>query len=341
MLDTTYEVFAAKRRGIKRRIDELKRRDSLKKYAEHWRGLELKPLKRVIGAEDGSANHKKYKSIVFYAANALALIYDDGLEEYKCSDIDILYPYRDVENRLAIYRSILELKASLQALDKVDLFLIDGSIFTDLVTSRGVDKGLRQEDVKEVVELLPELEAAEGATIASKELACELNGNSMDKIVFLEYLEYLSCLQKLLEKGHDKLVGISKTSTRAEFNEGIPDMAIFEEITMDAGYSKPTSDLFPIWKKFPIYHEFFKNFVFTTCYARLEDRKGVLLVEFPREITEGEVEEALRAIGSTSVMGYPYLLRKAHREAVITNREMQKLALSLGIVEKTGREVLG
>jgi NurA-like 5'-3' nuclease len=143
-----------------------------------------------------------------------------------------------------------------------------------------------------------------------------------------------------LERGHDKLVGISKTSTRAELNEGIPDIAIFEEITSDTGYSKPTSDLFPLWKKFPIYHEFFKSFVFTTCYARLENKKGVLMVEFPKEVTEKEVAEALRAIRSTSVMGYPYPLMKAHKEVVITNREMQKLALSLGITEKTGREVL-
>jgi NurA-like 5'-3' nuclease len=338
MLDTTYEAFAAKRRKIKTRIDELKRRGSLNKYSDRWRISELKPLERIIGAEDGSANHKKYKSIVFYAANALALIYDGKLKGFKCADIDILYPYRDVENRLAIYRSILELKASLQALDKADLFLIDGSIFSDLVSNRGIETGLSREDVGEVLELLPELEAADGAAIASKELAGELKG-SMDKIIFLEYLEYLSCLQKLLERGHDKLVGISKTSSRAELDEGIPDIAIFEEITRDSGYSKPTSDSL-VWKKFPIYEDFFRSFVFTTCYARLEDKKGVLMVEFPREILEEEVEEALRAIRSTSVMGYPYPLRKAHREVVITNREMQKFALSLGIVEKTGREVL-
>lgn len=338
MLDTTYEAFAARRQRIKRRIDELKLRGSLTKYSKRWHSLELEPLQRIIGAEDGSANHKKYKSIVFYAANALALVYDGKVKEYKCSDIDVLYPYRDIETRLGMYRSILELKASIQALDRVDLFLIDGSIFSDLV-SKKVETELNREEVEEVLELLPELESEDNLGIASKELAGELKG-SMEKIIFLEYLEYLSCLQKLLEKGHDKLVGVSKTSARAELNEGIPDIAVYEEITSDTGHSKPASDLFPLWKKFPLYEEFFRSFVFTTCYVRLENKKGVLLLEFPREVSEEEVVKTMRAVSSVSVMGYPYPLRKAHREVVITNREMQKFALSLGIIEKTGREVL-
>jgi|TARA_B100000959_G_C14934323_1_gene605057 NurA-like 5'-3' nuclease len=339
MLDLTYETFAKNKIRIKRRINELKRKNSLLKYSNKWNKLNIEPLNLVIGAEDGSANHKKYKSIVFYAVNAMAVIYDENIKEYKCSDVDILNPYYDIENRLSLYRSILELKASLQVLDKVDLFLIDGSIFSDLVISRDFGKGLKQEEVDEVKDLLPLFEKDEGTTIKSKEIINELNWDSSQQIAFLEYLEYLSCLQKILARGHKKLIGISKTSMRSDLNEGIPDMAIYEEITKDSGYSKPTSNSL-IWKKFPIYQDFFRSFVFTTCCTRLENNKGVLMAEFPREIPDNEVEDILSAIKSTSVMGYPYLLRKAHRDVVITNREMQKFAISLGIVEKTGREVL-
>lgn len=339
MLDTTYETFAERRQAIRRRIEKLKTKGSLHRYREQWRVLESESMNRVIGAEDGSANHKKYKSIVLYAVNALALVCDGGIKEYKCSDIDILYPYRDVENRLAIYRSILELKASLQVLDEVELFLIDGSIFSDLVTSKAPE-GLSKREVQEVVEFLPELEALSDATIASKELTGKVKGgNRLEKIVFLEYLEYLTALQRLLEHGHEKLVGISKTSSRSELGEGIPDMAVFEEITSQPGFSKPYSKL--LNKSFPVYEDFFRSFVFTTCYARFEERKGVLMVEFPREIREKEIREHLSAISATCVMGYPYPLRKAHRDVVITNRDMQRFVASLGIIEKTGREVLG
>jgi NurA-like 5'-3' nuclease len=337
MLDATYETFAKKRQTIRRKIQKLKTRSTLSNYREQWHPLEPEPRSRVVGAEDGSANHRKYRSLVFYAVNALALVCDDGIKEYKYSDVDLLYPYRDVENRLGIYRSILEVKASLQALDRAELFLIDGSIFSDLVTMRAPE-GLSRKETQEVVELLPELETSDAA-IASKKLAGKVRGgNRLEKLVFLEYLEYLSALQRLLEKGYGKLVGISKTSTRAELGEGIPDMAVFEEVTSEPGFSEPYSKL--LNKSFPVYEDFFRSFVFTTCYARFEERRNVFMVEFPREIKKKKIRECLSAISATCVAGYPYPLRKAHREVVIGDRDMQRFALALGIAEKTGREVL-
>lgn len=337
MLDSTYETFARKKLQIKKKIADLKGRKSLQEYREQWRTFSSEPYRCIVGAEDGSANYRKYKSLVFYAVNALALVFDNEVEEFKYSDVDILFPYRNVDSRVSLYRSILEVKAGIKALDRADIFLIDGSIFSDLVTTK-VSENLDQKEKEELIEMLPELEEGDDVLV-SKKISKKIRGErKLDKIIFLEYLEYLSSLQKLLEHGYSKLVGISKTSTEADLREGMPDMAVYEEVTSEAGFSEPRTKVLP--KHFPVYEEFFRNFVFTRCYARLEDRKGVLMVEFPREVNEEEIEKCLSSLRSTCVKGYPYPLRKAHREVVISDRDIQRFAGALGITEKTGREVL-
>jgi len=342
VLDSTYEVFARKRPQIKRRIADLKSNKKLERYREEWRPFTSEPESCVVGAEDGSANYKKYKSLVFYVANAVALVFDEEVLEFKYSDVDLLYPFRKVESRISLYRSILEVKASLEALKRADMdvFLIDGSIFSDLVAQK-MPVELKKEEREEMIEMLPELEEVR-APIASKKLADKIRGEKrLEKIMYLEYLEYLSALQMLIEEGRDKLVGISKTSSGAELGEDIPDIAVYEEATSSAGFSK----LFitPLNTRFPVYEEFFGSTasMFTKCYARLEDKKGVVMVDFPRQMEEEEIEQVLNAIRGTSVTGYPYPLRRAHRQVVITNRDILRFSRALGITEKTGREVLG
>lgn len=191
--------------------------------------------------------------------------------------------------------------------------------------------------------MFQELERVEGVEIASARFADALEGErKFEKIMFLEYLEFLSSLGRLLEKGIGKLVGISKLSTRSSFMENTPDIAVFEEISKKQGYSRPEYEPLTsqVMGKFPVYDELFKSLVFTTFYARFEDRKGVFLLEVPREIDEEEVLEILCRIKSTCVDGYPYFLTKAHKSVVITNKDVENIFTSLGIHAKTGREVL-
>ena len=64
------------------------------------------------------------------------------------------------------------------------------------------------------------------------------------------------------------------------------------------------------------------------------------MLEVPREIDKSQLEELLERISYTSVDGYPYLLKKAHKDVVIRNSDMDRITGGLGIIEKTGREVL-
>jgi hypothetical protein len=343
MLNITYEAFARKRSALKKRIQLLREEKNLKKYKKHWHALDIKERKAKIGAEDGSINHKKFKNIVLYAVNASAPVYNGRIADSQFSDIDLLYPYREIKDRLDIYRTIFEFKASLKVIDDVDIFLIDGSIYSDLVAPRNLGMGLSKKERMEVMEFLPEIEEGEEVEIISKRLAKDIKGpNRFNKIAYLEYMEYVSTLKRFIERGRDKVVGVSKTASTSSFGEGMPDIAVFDEISKEPGYGFAKEKEKILQKKFPIYEEFFTSYVpfFKYFYARLEKGKGVLMMEVPRDIKEKEIVKMLGIMRSISVDGYPYLLRRAHKDVVITNRDIEKFAVSLGLNELTGREAL-
>lgn len=343
MLDITYEAFAKNRSALRNRIGALKGKKDLEKYKDRWVSLDLEEKKAKIGAEDGSINHKKYKSIALYAVNASAPVYNGKITDAHFSDVDILYPYRGIKDRLDIYRTIFEFKASLKIIDKVDLFLVDGSIYSDLVSPRNLGAGLSRKEHGDVLEMLPEIEESDEVEILSKRIALNIKGpHKFEKIAFLEYLEYLSTLKKFIEKGADKVVGVSKTASTSSFGEAMPDIAIFDEISTKPGYGFAKESRKVLQKSFPVYGEFFNSYVpfFKYFYARLEKNRGVLMMELPRDIREKEIADLLCRIKSITVDGYPYLLRKAHKDVVISNRDIERFAVSLGIKELTGREAL-
>jgi hypothetical protein len=339
MLDLTYEVLAKEKEGIKKRVDQLLDRASMKKYENEWRDTQIKPREGIIGGEDGSINHLRYKNLVIYAVNSAAFVYDSGMKKIIRADVGLLHPYYQIEERLNLYRAIFELRTSLEIIDEVDLFLVDGSLLSDLKALRTLETGLSKSAKEEVESLLPELESSSKVKITSISLTDELGREDYrEKVGYLEYLEYLTCLEKLISRGMDKVVGISKLSTRSTLGRGIPDQAIFDEVTHDAGYSRPEQDF--VSKKFPVYDEFFRSLVFTLSHIRLEDKKGVLLLEVPREIGENEMVKVMEKIRSVSVEGYPYLLKRAHKDVVITKSDMERIVSGLGIISKTGREFL-
>jgi NurA-like 5'-3' nuclease len=202
---------------------------------------------------------------------------------------------------------------------------------------------LNSREREEVLAILPEVEKRlMDMHLAARELSGVFDDKRTEKALFLEYLEYLACLSRLLERGLDKVVGVSKTSTRASLLGSLPDVAVYSRISKEPGFSDLMREPFAskFRRRFPAYDEFFNSIVFTSCYTRLVAGKGVLLIEIPREVDEDVVLDILEGMRGVSVDGYPYPLRKAHREVVITNRDMRVISNSLGLLAKTGREVL-
>jgi NurA-like 5'-3' nuclease len=86
--------------------------------------------------------------------------------------------------------------------------------------------------------------------------------------------------------------------------------------------------------------DYFKSLEFTVFYLRLNDYKNVVKVELPYKASGKEVEKVISIIKKESIEGYPYLLKKAHSEVVIHNKNILELAEIVGLYEKSGREML-
>lgn len=85
--------------------------------------------------------------------------------------------------------------------------------------------------------------------------------------------------------------------------------------------------------------EKFKKYGIVSFYFKL--RKNALI--FKAEIFEkniNRIEEIVSNLRFFEFKGYPYILRRAHREAKISNSDMEKFVKLLSIKEKTGREIL-
>ncbi len=340
MLESTYETLAAKKRAIREKADTIAARGDSDDVRSLWRPMEFKEEKRAIGAEDGSENQRSYKGFALYAANAVSLVFNGATKEFVGSDVDLMAPYR-VEERISIYRGILEFRVALEALRFSDVFLVDGSLRSSLSSPRGMNEGLDSEEREEVESLLPALEESEKMEIASRGLGSGFGENRDVKQAYLEYLEYLCCLARLLREGMDKIVAISKTSSRSTLSDGLPDVAAFEGATPEPGYSELAYEgTAQMRRSFPMYDDFLNGLEFTVSCVRLERGRGVMMMEVPRKLADEQVVEILEGIRAVSVDGYPYPLRKAHRRCAISNRDMDVILNSLGILAKTGREAL-
>ncbi|MHA1505780.1 MAG: DNA double-strand break repair nuclease NurA [Candidatus Asgardarchaeia archaeon] len=369
MLDELLEKAASKREKILRTISKLElkvKEDDVKKY---W--IEYEPEEydyTNIGAEDGSFNTRRYKNFEIFAVCAEAISYVGGKMYFsKAADVDVMKPFLYVRDRVRFYMSILEKKTALESLrehgDTLDVFFLDGSLIGDIIRPTAYEKRPKKvikEYVKEKYfpKVKREVDNGKTDTISSKELIDEiayddfLKGNMISATIYLEYLENLYTLSRIMEFSK-KIVSVSKTARSNDYFEkyGVitPDIVLFEKYCKTPGYSimkekaivdgSHTSEKYK--RAFPILEDFFRGKRMTIFYARLEEDGPMLKFEVPARIDEDEVKRILSIAKSMSVKGYPYLLRKAHRDAIIRNRDMMTVIKVIRIIEKTGREFLG
>ncbi|MCK9151706.1 DNA double-strand break repair nuclease NurA [Methanobacterium alcaliphilum] len=350
MLESLLELALVKRDNLRDKLEELyaSAPDTSQKWVEHTFNENKEDL--ILSAGDGSIHKKKFLSFVFYVISAETLIYKNKLETIENSNIDIMPHHRFVEDRLRNHMSLFELKNALKSLKdhKVDYYLFDGSILGNLIRPIPMDRELSAE-IKDQIRsrYLNSLEGElnlEQVDISSNKFEdhiAEKFNNKTEAMVYLESLENLLVISKLL-KYDKKIVGISKTSTSNElFELDIPDMALFDRNHRKQGYSLPKTQ--EVSKKvkhdFPVENDFFRGLTFTTFYARLEDNKNLLKFELPYKAEEEEIENLLNIIKTNCTEGYPYLLKKAHNDVVIKKRDMLHLLRIMGLDnEITGRE---
>ncbi|MCF0226524.1 MAG: DNA double-strand break repair nuclease NurA [Methanobrevibacter sp.] len=349
MLNSLY-IEAAKKRGIiKEILPELTGEGSI---PDMWEEIQVKPSSEdfSLAAGDGSFNKKNFLAFTFFAVGAESVIYNGEFKKIDDSIIDSIEHCPFIDDLLRLYMGVLELKSAINTIEymDVDYYFIDGSLFGDLI--RSFPKNIlinkkRQEELLSLVDELKESVKYFNYKLQAKRLIDQYYPNYADKndyIMFLTSIELL-CLLKQLFQHKEKLIAISKTSINKDlFNSNIPDISIFDKYTKKAGISRI------IYKKvenevkfdFLVENEYFKKLFFTIFYLRLEDNKNVLKVELPYYASYEEILEIIKKIKKYSADGYPYLLKKAHKDVVITNKDMDSLAIMVNLQEKIGREML-
>lgn len=352
MLNSLYIKAASKRGSIKEIIPELEGNSIV---SDNWseKNITSSDDEFSIGAGDGSFNKKKFLGFNFYAVAAESLIFDGQLKTIEQSDID-RFPYLSyLDEFLSNYMSIFELKCCLSSLEEynVDYYLIDGSIYGDLQNPfpKGVETSAKAK--KELI----------SATLNDFE---EMVKNPSDKSVYspklfnkyfkiyqehkYPYTLYLTIIERLVVlkeilKNPRKMIAISKSSSNNDiFHSNMPDIAIFDKYTQKEGISKVIRKKVSkdINTTFPVFDEFFKDLKFTIFYLRLADYKNVLKVELPYEASMAEIEEIASKLKKFSTNGYPYLLKKAHNDVVISDKNIKELINIAKVREKSGREML-
>lgn len=380
MLDSLYTEAIRKRGQINKNLENISKVNSIdvdRVWFEEIINPSGNDVK--IAAGDGSYNKKKYLSFNFYAVSAVSFIYQNKLEKIESIELDTLSHQSFLEDRLRNIMGVFELKNAIKTINEydVDYYLDDGSLLGDLIRPFPVENKLSNENKEKIIskfrekleneiqnnslglssskfkEEFPELFVVETNEIKDKsnKTLDDFSDNNVDwdnqidedsLILFLEHIEKLLALSYLL-KNKRKIVAISKTSSSNDLlHANVPDISILDKFSKKAGFSKPYYKYMSteMKREFPVENEFFRNLVFTVFFARLDDFKNIIKIELPYEADEDEIRKILSDLKRDSVEGYPYLLKKAHNEVVIKNKDIDGLSKIIGFYEKSGREML-
>ncbi len=355
MLDSLYAEALKKKGQINDELEEFK--ESKIQVDDKWNSEAIVPTENnvVIAAGDGSVSKKKYLSFNFYAVAAESLIYDETLETIETVEIDTIPHQSFVDDRLRNKMAIFEIKNAIRALNKyeIDYYLDDGSLMGDLIrpspSANKLSKVQRDNIIKKVQEAVKKDIENDEDDIQSfdfkKEFPDLYEDENLDEDAltsFLENIEKIIALSYFL-KHKRQIVAISKTSSTNEiFHVNIPDIALFDKAMKTQGFSDPyyRSVSSRVKHEFPVEDEFFRTLEFTVFFARLEDYKNIIKIELPYHANKNEIRKILADLKKDSVEGYPFLLKKAHNDVVIKNKDIAQLSKIVGLVEKTGREML-
>lgn len=290
MIEKIYAELEKKRGKIEKITESYYRDIEIKNWVDYAKVGGKHRENAILASIAGVDGSFNFKSFIGFSIYAISAV-GIGKSIKEEADVDIIGEQRYVDEKIKIKMLELEAKIAEELCEENELVIFDGSFVNNIVIA---------EERKAIAEL--------------------------EK----DYASYLENFKRIIEKNREKIVALSKTSTRnAVFKKKISDMAIYNHATSAMGYSLPE-------------YVFLKNlsYGFTTFYARFEKNKNILCIELPYSASESEVRDVYENIRKNAVNGYPYVLIKAHKRAEIKNRDMERIISLLGITRKTGREVL-
>jgi NurA domain. len=274
-----------------------------------WKPLEGSHSKIKVTAVDGGKYSLSLRNCYIFIADACSVIYD-GIEEKVIGSAcgGILIPGIKGKKISSLIMQILELEEAKKA---EGFALMDGSISTFMSKNE-----LRDLD-EEVFE--------SGMNSKSFIQVTDILENKKDEKFILNYL--LGYKYKLLKEIIDKdIIWISKNSRRKHMFKGmISDLAIIEVLKRERGYVEPLKRRIEtiIGEK-----EIMDSIV------KLESTGVPLRVEFISNNVSKFFKDLMLFLSSCSLRGYPYPLLRAHAEAHIERRKLNKIFESLGVMSE-------
>ncbi len=323
---------------------------SIKKAKSVWRELpEFSAVPYDVAGIDGSLNYKEFVGYVIFAVGSAGVVYKKGkeLEEHFLTEVDALKPSEFHESRLKLLMGTLEFKMAVRLVPTLDFVILDGSLIGSIVRPVVFNYEL-ENGVKEWIEdlflrdLLPSFSLdALNAREFFPQVAKKFSGKEFAAACgYLEYLEYLFSISRLLEQASEKVISVAKRSDSRIYalDTVLPDIYVFNSLEIPEGYS--TAVVVPISKekkqKFPLFFEdVLREFSFNVFYFKISGGSA-LKIE-----STADQESVLRVLRFYSVVkGYPLPLREVHRRVKITGDDMDRV---LSIVKHrgiSGREAL-
>ncbi len=379
MIDKLYEKTIENRKQINDYFNEIpshidtdRVKDSYNEYT-----FDKQNQDKIFAALDGSSNSKKYMACFIYALSSQSIVSrpkKDVSKESQAGDVNLISTIHDdhINSLLSNRMAILELKSTIDTLQNnpdLDYMLIDGDITGKLRNLRirneldDYSKEYLKNETRSILASLEnhDFEIENTAFNRKNKVLYELkdriekfdNTNEKTIMDYFEKLELLTCIYYLVREYQDKIIGVSKTnSTTKFFNGNIPDAATIEYTCKESGYtiSKIEPGVKMIYvdnngKKlqinYPLYNQTLTEQNFTTFFTRLDEDSNVLKIELPYRLeNDKKIIEMLNDLYSISIDGYPYILKKAHDEVVISDGDMLDITRKLGILARTGRDML-
>jgi NurA-like 5'-3' nuclease len=323
-------------------------------------------IKKPFIAVDGS-----YKSAVrdfglIYVITGLAL-YQNGemIKDRGLSFVDIMekniFRQKHLSDFLSMFMKLAEVKNLLRILRETNddhIILLDGSFISDVITPQPTYEwvshlGVEREELERCEEKLSEIsEEIEGNFWKEDFAFVYLAENFLKEslpirayaVINLLYYEYLLALRKLTEL-KNPIFFIAKDSFSSDFvkawgiKEFLTDQVMFNTCTRGMlGYASPIPAILEEKKKYlpSNFVEILDVEVYQTFVRFTPDAVSTYKVEI-LNVPKEEIGIYLSHIANISPEGYPFLLVKAHKEVVITERDIERIGDKLYPLTKSPR----
>lgn len=317
MLTKTLDTALLRFNFLRNKIDETVSNDIIKFVKNTWKYYKnsVNPYikKLAIVGVDSSYNYIEFRGYALYAVNTVSVILDTKREEYVDGSVDIdIVASSNLDQELSLLSMCMEIESIVRKMNEVDMILVDGSL----------------------VAMFSRLYKA---SMSSGYEVLKHKNINLEKII--RELVYAVALNSR------KFLFISKNSNSRDLLGLVKgDIYYFERFTnFSSGFSKPidltNSQNLGVTSVVQLFKRYVKNLTGLTTsifltYVRFEDFSKVYRVEFVSESDDNAdeyIKHLLDFLSDIIVSGYPYPLIRAHNLAKISNSDMERIALLLGI----------